>query len=168
MSQATQNVIALKTTSKRKSTKAAPRGRRASKSLRRQAYIASGLGTVTLLIIGLSLSHSVHGVEQITGCYPWEAWAMGTSVEVGFVLTKLAMLVANENVRRQIGTLANCTIVGTLAGMAAFNVLAFAGHASSPLMMAAGVALGLAIPALIFAFMRVLAALWFDYQNRGA
>jgi hypothetical protein len=33
-------------------------------------------------------------------------------------------------------------------------------------MTAAGVALGLAIRALIFAFMRVLAALWFDYQIR--
>ena len=52
--------------------------------------------------------------------------------------------------------------------MAAFNVLAFTANASGPVMMAAGVALGFAIPALIFAFMRVLAALWFDYQNRGA
>jgi len=66
------------------------------------------------------------------------------------------------------GGLANCTVVGTLAGMAAFNVLAFTANASGPVMTAAGVALGLAIPALIFAFMRVLAALWFDYQNRGA
>jgi uncharacterized membrane protein len=34
-------------------------------------------------------------------------------------------------------------------------------------MTAAAVALGLAIPALIFAFMRLGAALWFDVQNRG-
>jgi hypothetical protein len=33
------------------------------------------------------------------------------------------------------------------------------------MMRAAGV--GLAIPALIFAFMRVLTALWFDYQHQG-
>jgi len=35
-------------------------------------------------------------------------------------------------------------------------------------LMAAAVALGLAIPALIFAFMRLGAALWFDCQNRSA
>jgi hypothetical protein len=165
---ANQNVLKLATVNKAtRTTKTAPRGRRATKSLRRQATIASGLGTVTLLIIGLSLSHSVHGVQVITGCAAWESWAMATSIEIGFVLTKLAMLIANENVRRQIGVLANCTIVGTLAGMAAMNVYAFTVNASGPVMTAAGVALGLAIPALIFAFMRVLAALWFDYQNRG-
>jgi hypothetical protein len=166
-------VVQLNTEGRRKQRKsvkavARPRGRRAVKALRRQALIAAGIGAVTLLIIGLSLSHSVHGVQIITGCAAWESWAMATSIEIGFVLTKLAMLIANERVRRQVGWLANCTIVGTLAGMAAMNVFAFAGQASGPAMTAAGVALGLAIPCLIFAFMRVLAALWFDYQNRGA
>jgi hypothetical protein len=93
---------------------------------------------------------------------------MATSIEIGFVLTKLAMLIANESVRRHIGWLANCTIVGALAGMAAMNGYAFAAQASGPAMTAAGIALGLAIPCLIFAFMQVLAALWFDYQNRSA
>jgi NO-binding membrane sensor protein with MHYT domain len=40
------------------------------------------------------------------------------------------------------------------AGMAAMNVYAFTAQASGPWMTAAGVALGLAIPALIFAFIR--------------
>src|SRR5215471_10820242 len=128
----------------RKSVKSvAPRkGRRAVGALRRQAFVAAGIGVVTLLIIGLSLSHSVHGVQIITGCAAWESWAMATSIEIGFVLTKLAMLIANERVRRQLGWLANCTIVGTLARMAAMNVYAFAAQASGPAMTAAGVALG--------------------------
>jgi hypothetical protein len=41
-------------------------------------------------------------------------------------------------------------------------------NAEGPVMTAAAVVLGLAIPALIFAFMRLGAALWFDVQNRGA
>ena len=48
------------------------------------------------------------------------------------------------------------------------NAFAFAALASSPWVMAAAVGLGLAIPALIFAFMRLGAALWFDCQNRTA
>jgi len=59
---------------------------------------------------------------------------MATGIEIGFVLTKLAMLIANEHVRRQIGWLADCTIVGTLAGMAAMNVYAFAAQAFGPAM----------------------------------
>jgi hypothetical protein len=64
-------------------------------------------------------------------------------------------------------TLANITIIGTLAGSAGMNIYAFASQAgSNPFMLAAAVALGLGIPSLIFAFMRVGAALWFDCQNR--
>jgi len=164
------NLNVVRLPQSRNSKKAAARvrkGKRAVRSLRRQAMIATGIGAVTLSIIGLSLSHSVHGVQLVTGCSTWEAWSMATAIEIGFVLTKLAMLIATEHVRRQIGTLANCTIIGTLAGMAAMNVYAFAGNASNTLLMIAGAAIGLAIPALIYAFMRVLAALWFDYQSRS-
>src|SRR5216684_5183358 len=56
----TQNIVQLTPHKSRKTVKTtAPRGRRATKSLKRQAYIAAGLGCVTLLIIGLSLSRRV-------------------------------------------------------------------------------------------------------------
>jgi hypothetical protein len=121
-----------------------------------------------VLITALSLSHLASGVKLITGCESWEAWAMSIAIDIGFVATKFCTLVVGEKLRKKIATLSNMTIIGTLAGSAGMNVYAFAAQASNPYMLAAAIALGLAIPALIFAFMRLGAALWFDVQNRGA
>jgi hypothetical protein len=160
------NVVPLNSTRKQSRTRKAPRVRRATKSLRRQAYIAAGIGMVALVVTGLSLHHLAAGIRAITGAAEWEGWCMAVAIDIGFVFVKLSTLVANEHVRRQIGTLANITIIGTLAGSAGMNIYAFAVQASNPYALAAAVALGLGIPALIFAFMRVGAALWFDCQNR--
>jgi hypothetical protein len=139
------------------------------RKLRWQAYIAAGIGTVALLITGLSLAHLASGIQAITGAAEWEGWCMAVAIDIGFVFVKLSTLVANAHVRRQIGTLANITIIGTLAGSAGMNIYAFASQAgSNPFMLAAAVALGLRIPSLMFAFMRVGAAAWFDCQNRAA
>jgi hypothetical protein len=162
--------LAPKAVSTRKKSPVRKNSRTTTTTLRRQMGVAAGLGLVTIAIISLSVSHSVHGVSQITGCAQWEAWAMAVAIEIGFCLTKLGTLVASDEVRRHIGRLANVTIVGTLAGMAAMNVYAFTENATGPVMQAGGAVLGLLIPALIpaliFAFMRILAALWFDYQKR--
>jgi hypothetical protein len=160
---ATAQVVALKPTAK--STKQV---RRTTRAIRRQAVVAGCIGGVAALITALSLSHLASGVKLITCCEPWEAWAMSIAIDCGFVATKFCTLVVGEKLRKKIATLANATIVGTLAGSAGMNVYAFAAQAANPYALAAAVALGLAIPALIFAFMRLGAALWFDCHNRTA
>src|SRR5215831_1963357 len=50
--------------------------RRAAKALRRQAGTALGVGAVAVTLTALSLSHLAHGIEIVTGCQPWEGWAM--------------------------------------------------------------------------------------------
>lgn len=166
---ANQNVISLNPSSKTtKQTRRATRSIRATRARRRQAIVAGCVGSVGVLITALSLSHLASGVRLITGCELWEAWAMSVAVDVGFVATKFCTLVVGEKLRKKIATLSNVTIVGTLAGSAGMNVYAFASQATNPYVLAAAIALGLAIPALIFAFMRLGAALWFDCQNRTA
>jgi hypothetical protein len=159
-----QNVVRLQSSSK---TKKARRATRANRALRRQAVVATCVGSVAVLITALSLSHLANGVRLITGCEQWEAWAMSIAIDVGFIATKFCTLVVAEKLHKKISTLANVTIVGTLAGSAAMNVYAFAAQASNVYILSAAIALGLAIPALIFAFMRLGAALWFDCQNRN-
>jgi hypothetical protein len=74
-------------------------------------------------------------------------------------------LVVGEKLREKIATLSNMTIIGTLTGSAGMNVYTFAAQASNSYALAAAIALGLAM-ALIFAFMRLGAALWFDSTAR--
>ena len=132
--------------------------RRAGKALRRQA------GTLT----ALSLSHLAHGIEIVTGCQPWEGWAMAVGIDLGFVALELSQLAVTDKVRRQVSRFARPAILGTLAGSAGMNAFAFAAQADNQYMLAAGIALGIAIPALIYALTRVGAALATDCHARGA
>jgi hypothetical protein len=59
-----------------------------------------------------------------------------------------------EKVRKQVARFARPAIVGTLTGSAGMNAFAFAAQTVNPWMIAAAVALGVAIPALIYALMR--------------
>lgn len=161
---ANANVVRLNTSAK----SAIKQTRRTTRALRRQAAVARCIGSVAVLIAALSLSHLASGVKLITGCEAWKAWAMSIAIDIGFVATKFCTLVVGEKFRKKIATLSNVTIVGTLGGSVGMNVYAFAAQATNPYALAAAVALGLAIPALIFAFMRLGAALWFDCQNRTA
>src|SRR5215468_11605367 len=142
--------------------------RRAAKALRRQAGTALGVGAVAATLTALSLSHLAHGIEIVTGCQPWEGWAMAVGIDLGFVALELAQLaVVADKVRRQIFRFARPAILGTLAGSAGMNAFAFGAQAVNQYMMAAGIALGVAIPALIYALTRVGAALATDCHMRA-
>ena len=84
------------------------------------------------------------------------------------VALELSQLAINDKVRKQVSRFARPAILGTLAGSAAMNAFAFAGQASNQYMLAAGVVLGVAIPALIYALTRVGAALYIDCHSRTA
>jgi len=141
--------------------------RRAAKALRRQAGTALGVGVVAVTLTALSLSHLAHGIEIVTGCPPWEGWAMAGGIDLGFVALELSQLAVTDKLRRKVTRFARPAILGTLAGSAGMNAFAFGAQAVNQYMMAAGIALGVAIPALIYALTRVGAALATDCHARA-
>ena len=141
--------------------------RRAVGALRRQAGTAVGVGAVAVTLTALSLNHLAHGITIVTGAETWEAWAMAIGIDLGFIALELSQLAINERVRRQIARFARPAILGTLAGSAAMNAFAFAALAANDWMMAAAITLGVAIPALVYALMRVGAALYIDCHSKA-
>jgi Mn2+/Fe2+ NRAMP family transporter len=91
---------------------------------------------------------------------------MAVGIDLGFVALELAQLMIGERLRRQVARYARPAIVGTLAGSAVMNAVAFGSQAATTILMAAGVALGVAIPALIFCLIQVGAALAKDCHAR--
>jgi hypothetical protein len=124
-------------------------------------FAAAGVLAVALVLLGLSLSHLAAGIALVTGAGASDGWLMAIGIDLGFVALELAMLVAPDEKRAAVATYAAPAIVGTLAVSAAMNGLAFAAHADGLLIYPAA-ALGLAIPALIYALTRVAAVLWIE------
>jgi hypothetical protein len=147
---AVSNLVQLKPTQKPALVR---RHTRAAKALRRQAGTAIGVGLVAVTLTALSLSHLAHG--------------MAIGIDLGFVALELSQLAIGDKVRKQVARFARPAILGTLAGSAAMNAFAFGAQAIGPYMMAAGVTLGVAIPALIYALTRVGAALYIDCHARA-
>ena len=79
---------------------------------------------------------------------------------------ELAQLTVGERVRRQISRYANPAIVGTLVGSATMNAVVFGAQASNNWLMGAGVALGIAIPALVYLLTKCGAILAQDCHTR--
>ena len=117
--------------------------------------------TVALDLLGLSLSHLAAGIALVTGAGPSDGWLMAFGIDLGFIALELAVLVAPADKRAAVARIAARAIVGTLAASAAMNGFAFAAHAPGLLLYPAA-ALGLAIPVLIFALVKVAAVLWID------
>jgi hypothetical protein len=142
------------------------RATRAHRALRRQAATAAGIGIVALTLTALSLSHLAHGIAGVTSCEAWESWAMAAGIDLGFIAVELAQLTVGERLRRKIARFARPYIAGTLGGSAVMNAVAFGAQAPNGYLMAAGIALGIAIPSFIYALTRVGAALAMDCHTR--
>jgi hypothetical protein len=93
---------------------------------------------------------------------------MGVGIDLGYVALELSQLAVTDKLRRQVSRFARPAIFGTLAGSAAMNAFAFGAQASNVWMMSAGIALGIAIPVLVYCLTRVGAALWIDVHGRAA
>jgi len=158
------NVVELPRVSKSRQT--VRRSARAARALRRQAWTAVGIGCVALTLTALSLSHLAHGIETVTTCASWEGWAMACGIDLGFVGLELAQLTVGDRVRRQIAPYSKPAILGTLAGSALLNAFAFSSAATNAYLMAAAIAFGVAVPALIYCFMQVGARLARDCHSR--
>ena len=159
------NVLALNIpATKPRSIKAT---RKASRALSRQAYTAVLVGGTAVAITGLSLAHLAHGVEIITHSPAWQSWAMAVGIDIGFIATELATITVTDKLRKAISRFAKPAILGKLATSAAMNAFAFAKDVDGIVMTTAAIALGVAIPALIYALTRVGAALWIDTHSKG-
>lgn len=128
--------------------------------LRRQHIAAIAIGTVGLVLVGLSLNHLAHGIGLVTGASDWERWAMAIGIDLGFISLEMSQLcAATEAVRRTVARFATPAIIATLGVSAALNALAFATAAPEGLAKFAAGALGVMIPALIYCLSRITFAL---------
>lgn len=155
----TMNAATIVRLPAQKKTRAVARPRATSvgyaKRLRRQHIAACGVAVVGIVLTALSLSHLAAGIALVTGAPALEAWALAIGVDLGFLALELAQLsAATPAVRRQIERFSRPAIVATLAVSAALNAFAF-GAASEGLMLYPAAALGVAVPALIYALSRV-------------
>jgi hypothetical protein len=141
--------------------------RKQAKKLHRQGMAAVGIGMVASTLTVLSLNHLAHGITIVTQAPNWEAWSMAAGIDLGFISLELAQLAAaSEKVLKQITKFTRPAIVGTLIGSAVMNAFAFATQAVG-WMIAPAVAMGVAIPALIYLLTRAGAHLYMDCHNKG-
>ena len=131
----------------------------------RQAGASVAVATIGLVLTALSLSHLSHGVVIVTGVPAWEAWAMAIGIDLSFVGLEVAQLCAvTEHMRRTIGRYTRPAIIGTLIGSAMMNAFAF-GNGATGYWIIPAVALGIAIPGLIYVLTRIATALWLGCQR---
>lgn len=121
---------------------------------------AAAILAIGLVLVALSLSHLAEGVQLVTGSDPTAAWSMAAGIDLGFVALEVALLVAPVELRPAVSKYASPAIIGTLATSAAMNAFAFASHAHG-LMIYPAIALGCAVPALIYALTKTGATLTF-------
>jgi len=128
-----------------------------------QNVAAARILAVGLVLVGLSLSHLAQGIELVTGSGPIGSWSMAIGIDLGFIALELAMLTAPIDLRAKLNIYAGPAIIGTLAASALMNAFAFASHATGQMVYPA-IALGCAIPALIFALTKTAATLAFHQK----
>jgi len=87
-------------------------GERVARRGRRSHIVAAS--SVTLALLGLSLSHLASGVAIVTGSGERDGWLMAIGIDMGFVALELAVLVAPATARPAIARYASPAIVGTL------------------------------------------------------
>jgi len=150
-----------------KPAKALPKRRttnKATKQAHHQLLAGVAVGAVALTLTGLSLTHLAHGIEIVTSAPSWEAWSMAVGIDCGFVVLEVAQLAVTEKLAREIRKYAAPTIMGTLIGSALLNAFAF-GAAATGYIVVPAVALGLAIPAMIYSLTTVATKMYLGRRN---
>jgi hypothetical protein len=155
----TQNTATIVRLPAEKKTRRAARPRATSpgyrRRLQRQQIAATAVAAVAIVLTGLSLAHLAQGIAIVTNAPVAEAWAMAVGIDLGFVALELAQLcAATPATRRAVEQFSRPAIVGTLIVSATMNAFAF-GAAAEGVMMYPAAALGVAIPALVYALSRV-------------
>lgn len=120
---------------------------------------ANAVTTVSLALTALSLTHLAKGITIVTHAPTWEACAMAIGIDLGFVAVEFAQMVAPTKLAEDIKPYAKPTIIGTMIGSAILNAFAFGVQAEGWMVIPA-VAIGLAIPAMIYNMTKISAKLY--------
>ncbi len=127
-----------------------------------QHWSAALLGTVAAAMTTVSLSHIAGGVEHIThGAVPeWQAWGAAIGLDGNYIAMEMAGVVAAmQHVRDRLHRLTRYGIPAVMGFSMALNALEFAAGATNVYELAAGIAMGVILPALVFLTFRVAAVL---------
>ncbi len=136
-----------------------PATKSTARAERQQRAATIGVGAVALTLTSLSLTHLTCGIERVTGDNGLASCAMAVGIDLGFVALEVAQVIKlPEATARAVRRFAHPAILGTMLASALLNAFGFAAHADG-LMVYPAVALGCAIPALIYALTRVAVAL---------
>ncbi len=137
-----------------------------AKRFTRQAYAASAVGLVAMVLTGVSLSHLATGIQIVTGCQCWESWATAVSIDLLFVAMEMGTLMsATDKIRQSVACYTGPAVAGTMTISAVLNAFAFGAHAAGWMVYPAA-ALGLVVPALIYVGTKVAAKLWISVHSR--
>jgi hypothetical protein len=130
--------------------------------LRLQHISAVLLGTVASAMTIVSLSHIAGGVGHIThNAVPeWQCWGLAIGLDVNYVAMEMAGVVAAvQHVRDRLHRLTRWGIPAVMGFSMSLNALEFTAGATNAYELAAGVAMGVILPALVFLTFRVAAVL---------
>jgi len=160
---ANTNVVRLPSTQKtRKAATAKPLSARMTRRIRMQHGAAVLLGVVAAAMTTVSLSHIAGGVTHIThAAVPeWQAWGVAVGLDVNYVAMEMAGVVAAmQHVRDRLHRLNRIGIPAVIGFSMSLNALEFAAGATNAYELAAGIAMGVILPALVFLTFRVAATL---------
>jgi hypothetical protein len=135
---------------------------RMARRLMLQHGTALFLGAIAAAMTTVSLSHIAGGVEHIThGAVPeWQAWGVAIGLDANYVAMELAAVVAAmQHVRDRLHRLTRFGIPAVMGFSMALNALEFAAGATNVWELAAGVGMGVVLPALVFLAFRIAAVL---------
>jgi hypothetical protein len=133
-----------------------------TRRIKLQHFSAVLLGVVAAAMTTVSLSHIAGGVEHLThGAIPqWQAWGAAVGLDINYDAMEMAGVVAvMQHVRDRLHRLTRLGIPAVMGFSMALNALEFAAGATNAYELAAGIAMGVILPALVFLTFRVAAVL---------
>jgi hypothetical protein len=127
-----------------------------------QRRSAALLGTVASAMTVVSLTHVAGGVQLVThdAVPSWQAWGLAVGLDINYVSMEMAGLVtATQPVRDKLHRLTRWGIPAVMGFSMALNALEFTRGVTNSYELAAGVAMGVILPALVFLTFRIAAVL---------
>jgi hypothetical protein len=162
----TQNVIRIAAPAKSRKAKTAARkqpiSQRMARRIRLQHGVAGLIGIVAAAMTTVSLSHIAGGVDTIThhAIPTWQCWGLAVGLNINYVAMEMAAVVAAmQHVRDRLHRLTRWGIPAVMGFSMSLNALEFAAGATNVYELAAGIAMGVILPGLVFLAFRVAAVL---------
>jgi hypothetical protein len=110
---------------------------------------AAAIGGVAIAATALSLSDLAESIGEVAHVVTWKAYAMAIALDANFIATEAFSLFASAAVSEATRRATAATKVVTLAMSAVANAYAMAHTVDNPIMQAACIAAGCAIPGLV-------------------